>query len=291
VAGGAELVLSVNASNREAAVDWGCEVVVIPDDIPTSHGLDQTVALLQDHEVPLRLDPILEPIGCGFAASLGRYLMMRQRYPETPIMMGVGNLTELTDCDSAAVNVMLLGICAELNINSVLTTQVIPWARTSVLECHYARQLVHYAVTRHTIPKHVEPNLVMLRDAERIQHDTKTLEELASAVRDANFRLFASDDALYVISRQLFLSDEDPFKLFESLMSQRPETIDVSHAFYLGYELAKASIARTLGKTYRQDEALDWGLLTEAENFHRLHLGRASATRKARRHHGEEHER
>ena len=31
VRAGAELVLSVNSSNREAAVDWGCEVVVVPD--------------------------------------------------------------------------------------------------------------------------------------------------------------------------------------------------------------------------------------------------------------------
>ena len=31
VRAGAELVLSVNSSNREAAVDWGCELVVVPD--------------------------------------------------------------------------------------------------------------------------------------------------------------------------------------------------------------------------------------------------------------------
>ena len=32
VEAGAELVLSVNSSNRDAAADWGCEVIVIPDD-------------------------------------------------------------------------------------------------------------------------------------------------------------------------------------------------------------------------------------------------------------------
>jgi hypothetical protein len=31
VAAGAELVLSVNSSNRDRAVGWGCEVVVVPD--------------------------------------------------------------------------------------------------------------------------------------------------------------------------------------------------------------------------------------------------------------------
>ena len=69
---GAELVLSVNSSNRQAACDWGCEVVVIPDDFATLGGLDETVELLAAAGVPVRIDPILEPIGCGFAASLGR---------------------------------------------------------------------------------------------------------------------------------------------------------------------------------------------------------------------------
>jgi hypothetical protein len=52
--------------------------------------------------------------------------------------------------------------------------------------------------------------------------------------------------------------------------------MDASHAFYLGYELCKASIALTLGKEYRQDESLDWGYLTEAENWHRLKRERGS---------------
>ena len=80
--------------------------------------------------MPLRIDPILEPIGFGFAASLGRYLEVRRRYPDAEMMMGIGNLTELTDADSAPINVLLLGFCQELGIRSVLTTQVINWARS-----------------------------------------------------------------------------------------------------------------------------------------------------------------
>ena len=44
---------------------------------------------------------------------------------------------------------------------------------------------------------------------------------------------------------------------------------DPSHAFYLGYELMKAKTALTLSKNYRQDQALDWGFLTEPEVSHR----------------------
>ena len=43
---------------------------------------------------------------------------------------------------------------------------------------------------------------------------------------------------------------------------------DPSHAFYLGYELMKARTALTLSKTYRQDQALEWGFLTVPEVSH-----------------------
>jgi hypothetical protein len=135
VRAGAELVLSVNSSNREYAVGWGVEVVAIPDRPAVLEGLVETIDFLQSHGVLLRLDPVLEPIGFGFAASLLRYFTTRRKYPHLPMLMGIGNLTELTDADSAGINVLLLAICEELDIRSILTTQVINWARTCVREC------------------------------------------------------------------------------------------------------------------------------------------------------------
>ena len=76
--------------------------------------------------------------------------------------MGTGNLTELTDVDSAGVNTILIGFCQELSIRSVLTTAVINWARSSVREIDLARRLVHHAVANRSLPKHVEPRLVVL---------------------------------------------------------------------------------------------------------------------------------
>ena len=110
VRAGAELVLSVNGTNVERARDWGVEVVALPDEPATLQGLETTLERLTKDGVPFRIDPILEPIGIGFAASLGRYLQVRRRYPDAEIMMGVGNLTELTDVDSAGMNVALARI-------------------------------------------------------------------------------------------------------------------------------------------------------------------------------------
>jgi dihydropteroate synthase-like protein len=263
VAAGAELVLSVNSSNVSEARSWGCEVVVLPDVLATLKGLDQTVEKLQAWGVKYRIDPVLEPIGLGFAASLGRYLEVRRRYPEAEMLMGVGNLTELTDVDSAGLNVMLLGFCQEVGIRSVLTTQVINWCRSCVRELDLARRLVHYACTHRTLPKHLEPNLVLLRDPKLRIHSDAALADLASRITDRNYRLFAERGLLHVLNNQIFLQGGDPFELFARMCEL--EDIDRSHAFYLGYEMAKAVTALTLGKNYVQDQALRWGFLIVEE--------------------------
>lgn len=267
---GAELVLSVNSTNREAAPDWGMEVVAVPDEPTRLETLDATVEFLAARRVRLRIDPILEPLSFGFAASLGRYLDVRRRYPDAEMLMGIGNLTELTDADSAPINVMLLGICQELGIRSVLTTQVINWARSSVRECDLARRLVHYAEAQRVLPKRLEPRLVMLRDPNVLESTPDELDELAGLVKDHNYRLFAAGEEIHAVTAGQHLHDADPFRLFEHLQAAAARPIDSSHAFYLGYEMAKALTALTLGKNYRQDEALDWGFLTRAEEFHRL---------------------
>jgi dihydropteroate synthase-like protein len=279
VRAGAELVLSVNSSNRDAARDWGCEVVVVPDDPRSFIGLDETIESLAMAGVRMRLDTVLEPIGFGFAGSLGRYLQVRDRYPDAEIMMGIGNLTELTDADSAAINTILLGFCQELGIRSVLTTQVINWARTSVLECNLARRLMHHSIRNHVLPKHLEPRLVMLRDPAILEPELNDLQRLAAEIKDSNYRVFAARREVHVVSHELHLHNADPFALFEELRHSGlagalPKNLDASHAFYLGYEMCKAATAIALSKQYTQDEALNWGYLTREEQRHYLKANR-----------------
>lgn len=263
VAAGAELVLSVNSGNIDVARSLGCEVVLIPDDNATLAGIDENVKKLETWGVPYRIDPVLEPIGFGFARSLGRYLEIRKSYPDSEIMMGIGNLTELTDADSAPVNLLLLGFCQETGIRSVLTTEVIHWASSSVRECELARKLVHYACAHGQLPKHREEKLHLLRDPVLLQHGVEAIEEIAAGIRDRNFRLFAEGGEIHAISSEGHIAGKDPFELFEKLSVKDP-----SHAFYLGYEMAKAVTALTLNKNYVQDQALSWGFLTRPEESH-----------------------
>ena len=139
------------------------------------------------------------------------------------MLMGIGNLTELTDVDSAAVNLLLLALCEEWKIHSVLTTQVINWSRTSVRECDLARRLVHYAIDRRVLPKHLEDDLILLRDARRYEQGPESLEQLAQSIRDHNYRIFAESNQLHLIAHQLHLQDTDPFALFQKLLATRPQ--------------------------------------------------------------------
>ncbi|HEV3236066.1 MAG TPA: DUF6513 domain-containing protein, partial [Gemmataceae bacterium] len=222
VAAGAELVLSVNSGNVQTArrvyERFGdCEFVVVPDVPAQLDSLHGTMELLQKWSVPFRLDPVIEPIGFGFAASLGRYLEVRRRYPDAEIMMGVGNLTELTDVDSAGINVLLLGFCQELGIRSVLTTEVINWCRSCVKELHLARKLVNYACNHHVLPKHLEEDLILLRDPRLHEHDDLVLTEMAQRIKDKNFRLFAQGGRIHVMNNKMSLEGTDPFQLFDKM--------------------------------------------------------------------------
>lgn len=271
VAAGAELVLSVNHTNRESAADWGCEVVVIPDDIQSIDSMESTIEFLASKNVPLRIDPILEPIGFGFAQSLDRYRQARKRWPEIEMMMGIGNISELTDVDSAGINLLLLAICQELGVRSVLTTQVINWARSSVKECDIARRIVHHAIHENVPPKHLSTELVVLRDPKLLEYSFEELATLASEIRDHNYRIFSSGGQVHLLGSRQHFHDEDPFEVFDSLMDSQPKNVDASHAFYLGFEMCKAMIAGQLGKNYTQDQSLDWGHLTvDEKDRHRL---------------------
>jgi dihydropteroate synthase-like protein len=264
VTAGAELVLSANSTNIDWAQHLDAELVLIPDDPRDLSTLGPLIGQASEAGRTFRIDPIIEPIGYGFAASLARYFEVRQRWPEAAMMMGIGNLTELTDVDTAGVNVLLAGICQELRIGSVLTTEVIGWARSAVREFDIARRLVKHAIDHHTLPKHVDSSLIMLRDEQVGEYGEEAMAGMAAQLTDPNFRIFVERGEIHVMNRDGYWRGTDAFELFDAFADEG-SPLDASHAFYLGYELAKAVTALTLGKQYTQDQALQWGFLTVPE--------------------------
>lgn len=270
VEAGASLVLSVNGSNLDVARELagrGARVVVIPDFGGPIDTLEPSIALLRKWKVPFLIDPVIEPIGFGFTASLQRYMEARRRWPDAELLMGIGNITELTAADSTGVNAVLIGICQELGVRAVLTTEVIGWARGAVREIDIARRLMHYAVTNRVAPKRIDDRLVTTKDAKILEYGEQELRDLQARITDPNFRIFTDRDTITVLNRDLFVRGTDIQAIFAQL-----GVTEATHAFYLGKELAKAKLAITLGKTYRQEGPLSWGYLTPPEETTSEHV-------------------
>jgi len=280
VEAGAELVLSVNGSNLEVARELAgtpARVVVIPDFGEGLETLDPSIDALERWRVGYLIDPIIEPIGFGFMASLERYAEVHRRYPTAAQLMGVGNITELTSADTTGINALLLAICEEVGVRAVLTTEVINWARGSVREIDIARRLMHYAVTHRAVPKGVDDRLLTVKDPVILEYSEAELRELHAAVRDPNFRIFTDRQTITVFNNEIFVRGTDIQTIFSQLGVDEP-----THAFYLGRELLKAKLAITLGKTYRQEGALRWGYLTPPDDVKSEHVKLTQRSRRAR---------
>ncbi len=277
---GAELVLSVNGSNLEVAREVAGtdrRVVVIPDFGEGLETLDRSIEKLERWRVRYLIDPIIEPIGFGFMASLERYAEVHRRYPTVAQLMGIGNITELTSADTAGVNALLLAMCEETGVRAVLTTEVINWAQGAVKEVDIARRLMHYAVTRRALPKGVDDRLLTIKDPELLEYDEAELRRLHAEVRDPNFRIFTDRRTITVFNHEIFVRGTNIQDIFRQLGVD-----EATHAFYLGRELMKARLAITLGKTYRQEGALNWGYLTPPDEVKSEHVKLTQRSRKAR---------
>jgi dihydropteroate synthase len=191
--------------------------------------------------------------------------------------MGVGNITELTSADTTGVNAVLLAICEEVGVRAVLTTEVIPWARGAVREIDIARRLMHYALRFQTVPKGVDDRLLTAKDPEILEYSESELRQLQSAVRDPNFRIFTDRETITVFNSEIFVRGTDIQVIFSQLGVD-----EATHAFYLGRELMKAKLAITLGKTYRQEGALNWGYLTPPDDVKSEHVRLTQRSRRAR---------
>jgi dihydropteroate synthase-like protein len=248
--------------------------------IPASHGDLDSLVRAYEHAQVLRpiLDPILDPIHFGFSDSLARYRELRARLPEAEMMMGTGNLTELTEADSVGVTAILLGVCSELRIANALTVQVSPHTRRTVEEHDAARRILFAARRDHSLPKGYGRALLQIHDRSPFPNAAAEIDAAAAQVKDRNFRIEVAADGIHVFNSQGHWVASDALALFDKLGVEQ----EGAHAFYLGAELQKAEIAFRLGKRYAQDEPLDWGVAVDRPAQDRTRLAAAGHTLRAK---------
>ncbi len=277
-AAGADYLLSLTESNLVIAEETGARPVLIP----TQHGdlasLYRAAEEAQKRGLRAILDPVIDPIHFGFAESLSRYREVRARLPDAEMLMGTGNLTELTDADSVGVTALLLGICSELSIANVLAVHVSPHTRRTIQEHDAARRIMYAASADHSLPRGYGRALLQVHDQKPFPYTSGEIAEISAQVKDDNYRIEAAEDGIHVYNRAGHFVAGDAFALFDKLGVET----DGPHAFYLGAELTKAEIAFQLGKRYAQDEPLDWGCATDRRDEDRTRLSEAGHTLRAR---------
>jgi len=252
---GADYLLSLTIDTLWLADEVAAVPVLIPRTPADEASLYAAVDAMQARGRPFLADAILDPIPFGFTASIVRYHRLRARYADAPLMLGVGNLTELTEADTSGINALLFGIAAELGVAAVLTTQVSGHARRAIREADWARRIMHAAQQGRMLPKGLSDALMTVHAKHPFPDSAAEIAATAAQVRDPNFRVQVADDGLYVYNRDGLRRGQGAFELWPQLGLEG----DASHAFYMGVELANAELAWRLGKRYVQDQPLDWG--------------------------------
>jgi dihydropteroate synthase-like protein len=275
---GADYLLSLTERNLAIAEETGARPVLIPDQHGDLASLYRAAEDAQRRGLSAILDPVIDPIHFGFAESLARYHEVRARLPDAELLMGTGNLTELTDADSVGVTALLLGICSELSIANVLTVHVSPHTRRTIQEHDAARRLMFAAAADDSLPRAYGRALLQVHDKAPFPYSSQEIAEAAAQVKDDNYRIEAGEDGIHVYNRAGHFVAQEAFALFDKLGVEA----DGAHAFYLGAELTKAEIAFQLGKRYAQDEPLDWGCAVDRRSEDRTRLSEAGHTLRSR---------
>ncbi len=256
---GADYLLSLTEKTLWIADAVESTPVLIPGRPGHMASLYKAIEFCLKKNKPFIADAILDPIHFGLTDSIVRYHKLRKKYPNIQIMMGIGNLTELTDADTTGINAMLFGMISELDINAVLATSVSPHAINAIAEADIARRVMHAAKHDSRLPRGYSTALNGLHDRRPFPYNADEIAEIAVQIKDPSFRIMVSEAGVHVFNRDSLQIDIDPFAFYPKLNVQN----DASHAFYLGVELARAQIAHQLGKRYVQDELLNWGMASE----------------------------
>ncbi len=259
---GADYLLSLSESTLWIADEVASIPVLIPDKHGDMDSMYRVIEKFAEKDRPFYADCILDPIHFGFTESLVRYRDLRQQCPDLEIMMGVGNLTELTEADTTGINATLFGIISELGLNAILATEVSPHARAAVREADFARRMMYAAKQEGSFPKGLDGSLLTTHARNPFPYTAEEIEELASEIKDPSYRVQVSEAGIHVYNRDGIINARNPFEIFSELDLIQE---DAPHAFYMGVELARAQIAWQLGKRYMQDEELEWGVATEPD--------------------------
>ena len=211
---GADYLLSLNEDTLAIADQVKSTPVLIPKEHGDLPSLYRAMDALDAKGRAFLADPVLDPINFGFMQSLERYAQVRRDRPKAELLLGTGNLTELTDADTTGITAVLLGIASELHIRNVLLVQVSPHTRRTVEEHDLARRIMYASRADHDLPKDYASGLLALHSRKPFPQTPEEIAESAAEVRDKNFRIEIAEDGIHIYNRDGHHIAKDVFDLY-----------------------------------------------------------------------------
>ncbi|MEM4456754.1 MAG: dihydropteroate synthase-like protein [Archaeoglobaceae archaeon] len=261
---GVDMVMSVSSSNAEVLNLIEDQAIVVAE--RSLEALFKVLELARKRTEKVIADPILDP-PLSVANSIKRYIEFRKIDPETPLLFGAGNVTELSDADSIGINALLAFIAEEIGCNLLFTTEASPKTTGSVRELRIASYLSKMAKLRNSPPKDAGISLLALK--EKIRYETtKEAESFLIAKESKEFHrdpkgdfiIFIADGKIFCKHEKATIAGKRAKEIIDTIL-ELGLVSRLDHAAYLGRELMKAEIALRLGKNYVQDQDLNFGFL------------------------------
>lgn len=284
-----DLILSVNAQNMEGVSKFAKNIpaVITPID---EKGICPEDVMDRINQLQLNInnaksigfekiiaDPILNPpFTPNFIQSLNGYFEFAKRDSITPIFFGLGNVTELMDCDSIGINLLLSSIGLELGASIILATEASDKTKGCIEEVSIALDMTVLAKNRKGPPKDLGLDLLRLKEKRRIEEiydsrlesNTKIIEPPGETILSLDpkgyFKIMIDRKERKIVAihfrnkeekPDFILKSNEPIDIFQYILKNE-QISTMEHAYYIGKELAKAKIALNIGKSYVQENSL-----------------------------------
>lgn len=278
VEAGVDMVLSLDHGNVEETLPLLQEAEIPAVILPTDYSQNWVPATIEERVESLtRLrqkcvgidviaDLILDPINSSSLVESIISCHQYKKFNQTPLFLGVGNVTELLDTDSVGVNALLSGIAMELGASILFTTEESGKTKGSVKELAVSSKMMFLAKNRGSIPKDLGINLLVFKDKGKGEKVSEEIQvPVVQGEIDRNFKQDPAGSFKITVLKgrimavhylntepQLAITAQTAKEVYDEIL-KRKLISRMEHATYLGAELEKAEIALKLGKNYFQD--------------------------------------
>ncbi|BCU68241.1 dihydropteroate synthase [Sulfolobales archaeon HS-7] len=263
---GASFVFNLNEINIERLTDVKKDATFVVAPFSRENKLETVSWLLNKASdmgyTKIIGDPVMAPPLKGVIDSLYAYKQLSVKFPNIPFLMGTLNITELIDVDSHGVNGLLTALAVEAGTSCLLTMEK-GKTKWSSWELKRSGELMAIAQTQGRFPKDIGVDLLLVKD-KRKSDDEEEPKEIVEVVneepvfdREGFVKIWKKGGNIYLTfygKDKFTLKGRDALSIGRTLL--RKTHVSPQHALYIGYELAKAEIARDLDKNYVQDRRL-----------------------------------